>query len=256
MFDSGVGGLTVLHELLVALPHEDFLYLGDTARFPTASAMATSSSASRSRSPSTSWRRRTKLLVVACNSAAAAAVTALQTRMMETTLGVDVVAVVGPESPARRRRHRQRPHRAPRHAGDRVLGRLRPRRRRRRFHGRAPRRPLPRPGADHPGRLPVRRARGGNGARVLRAAARGRRRHRDPRLHALPARRAHAPAHARAQRPLGHLGPGHRPPRRACARAPRPRQPPGPGGRLPLPVHRRRGRVPRARHPVPADAPG
>ena len=34
VFDSGVGGLTVLHELLVQLPHEDFLYLGDTARFP------------------------------------------------------------------------------------------------------------------------------------------------------------------------------------------------------------------------------
>ncbi len=34
MFDSGVGGLTVLHELLVRLPREDFLYLGDTARFP------------------------------------------------------------------------------------------------------------------------------------------------------------------------------------------------------------------------------
>src|SRR4051812_743366 len=34
VFDSGVGGLTVLHELLVTLPHEDFLYLGDTARFP------------------------------------------------------------------------------------------------------------------------------------------------------------------------------------------------------------------------------
>ena len=34
MFDSGVGGLTVLHECLVSLPEEDFLYLGDTARFP------------------------------------------------------------------------------------------------------------------------------------------------------------------------------------------------------------------------------
>ena len=34
VFDSGVGGLTVLHELLVALPQEDFLYLGDSARFP------------------------------------------------------------------------------------------------------------------------------------------------------------------------------------------------------------------------------
>src|SRR3954468_8503256 len=34
VFDSGVGGLTVLHECLVWLPHEDFVYLGDTARFP------------------------------------------------------------------------------------------------------------------------------------------------------------------------------------------------------------------------------
>ena len=34
VFDSGVGGLTVLHELLVRLPREDFIYLGDTASFP------------------------------------------------------------------------------------------------------------------------------------------------------------------------------------------------------------------------------
>ena len=34
VFDSGVGGLTVLHELLVSLPEEDYLYLGDSARFP------------------------------------------------------------------------------------------------------------------------------------------------------------------------------------------------------------------------------
>ena len=34
VFDSGVGGLTVLHELLVSLPTEDYVYLGDTARFP------------------------------------------------------------------------------------------------------------------------------------------------------------------------------------------------------------------------------
>jgi glutamate racemase len=34
VFDSGVGGLTVLHECLVTMPHEDFLYLGDHARLP------------------------------------------------------------------------------------------------------------------------------------------------------------------------------------------------------------------------------
>jgi glutamate racemase len=98
VFDSGVGGLTVLHELLVALPHEDFLYLGDTARFPYGDRDGDELQRFALQIAEHLLRRRTKLLVVACNSAAAAAVTALQTRMMETTLGVDVVAVVGPES--------------------------------------------------------------------------------------------------------------------------------------------------------------
>src|SRR5213080_687757 len=34
VFDSGTGGLTVLHECLVTMPHEDFVYLGDHARLP------------------------------------------------------------------------------------------------------------------------------------------------------------------------------------------------------------------------------
>ena len=34
VFDSGMGGLTVLHECMVTLPHEDFVYLGDGARLP------------------------------------------------------------------------------------------------------------------------------------------------------------------------------------------------------------------------------
>jgi glutamate racemase len=98
VFDSGVGGLTVLHELLVALPHEDFLYLGDTARFPYGVREAPELERFALEIAEHLLRLRTKLLVVACNSAAAAAVAALQQRMMETTLGVDVVAVVGPES--------------------------------------------------------------------------------------------------------------------------------------------------------------
>jgi glutamate racemase len=95
VFDSGVGGLTVLHECLVSLPHEDFLYLGDTARFPYGD-----------RSPEELLRfsrelagmlleRGAKLIVVACNSATAAAVPALRAELEGR---VPVVGVVSPES--------------------------------------------------------------------------------------------------------------------------------------------------------------
>ena len=51
MFDSGVGGLTVLHECLVALPQEDYVYLGDTAMFPYGSATRPSCGGGSRRSP-------------------------------------------------------------------------------------------------------------------------------------------------------------------------------------------------------------
>jgi glutamate racemase len=98
VFDSGVGGLTVLHELLVQLPHEDFVYLGDTARFPYGERTADELARFSSEIAEELLRRRTKLLVVACNSATAAALPRLQRRMMDTTLGVDVLGVVRPEA--------------------------------------------------------------------------------------------------------------------------------------------------------------
>ena len=52
VFDSGVGGLTVLHELLVQLPAEDFVYVADSARFPYGARSGPElRGASRSRSP-------------------------------------------------------------------------------------------------------------------------------------------------------------------------------------------------------------
>jgi glutamate racemase len=98
VFDSGVGGLTVLHELLVALPHEDFVYLGDTARFPYGERTVEELERFSLEIAEVLLQRKAKLLVVACNSATAAALPALQRRMMETTLGVDVLAVVKPEA--------------------------------------------------------------------------------------------------------------------------------------------------------------
>ncbi len=98
VFDSGVGGLTVLHELLVALPQEDFLYLGDTARFPYGERTPEELARFSAEMAEELLRRRAKLLVVACNAATSAALPALHRRMMETTLGVDVLGVVRPEA--------------------------------------------------------------------------------------------------------------------------------------------------------------
>jgi glutamate racemase len=98
VFDSGVGGLTVLHELLVALPHEDFLYLGDTAHFPYGTRRREELEAFAVEVAGALVARKAKLVVVACNTATAAAMPALRRRMMETTLGVDVLGVVRPEA--------------------------------------------------------------------------------------------------------------------------------------------------------------
>ena len=98
VFDSGVGGLTVLHELLVRLPREDFLYLGDTARFPYGERTPEELTQFAAEVTEELAKRGAKLLVVACNSATAAALPALRRRMMETTLGVDVLGVVRPEA--------------------------------------------------------------------------------------------------------------------------------------------------------------
>jgi glutamate racemase len=98
VFDSGVGGLTVLHELLVALPGEDFLYLGDTARFPYGEREAEELVRFSIEIAQELWRRGAKLLVVACNSATAAALPSLQRTAGEELGGVEVLGVVRPEA--------------------------------------------------------------------------------------------------------------------------------------------------------------
>ncbi len=99
VFDSGVGGLTVLHELLVRLPREDFVYLGDTARFPYGQrAPQEIERFAAEIAEDLLLRRRAKLLVVACNSATSAALPSLSARMRQTTLGIDVMGVVRPEA--------------------------------------------------------------------------------------------------------------------------------------------------------------
>ena len=95
VFDSGMGGLTVLHECLVTMPHEDFVYLGDHARLPYGPR------------PLPEVRRfarelalfldgqEVKLILAACNTATSAALPQLQEE-----LRVPVVGVITPEAHA------------------------------------------------------------------------------------------------------------------------------------------------------------
>jgi glutamate racemase len=96
MFDSGVGGLTVLHECLVSLPEEDFVYLGDTATFPYGT-----------RDPERLRERiraiaelllgdGAKLLVIACNTATSIGEDVA--REVAAGYGVEVVPVVEPQA--------------------------------------------------------------------------------------------------------------------------------------------------------------
>jgi glutamate racemase len=95
VFDSGVGGLTVLHECLVSLPHEDFLYLGDTGRFPYGEREPDELVEFASELAGILLEEGAKLMLVACNAATSAAVPSLRRELHGR---VPVVGVVRPES--------------------------------------------------------------------------------------------------------------------------------------------------------------
>ena len=96
VFDSGVGGLTVLHELLVSLPAEDYLYLGDTARFPYGDRNQRELEAFSVEIADHLLGAGAKLLVIACNSASAAALDAVERHVRASGRDVDVIGVLRP----------------------------------------------------------------------------------------------------------------------------------------------------------------
>jgi glutamate racemase len=95
IFDSGVGGLTVLHECLVSLPHEDFVYFGDTARFPYGDRTPEQLRQFSLEIADDLVAHGAKALVVACNSATSAGLDYLHE-----TYGswLPVISVVRPEA--------------------------------------------------------------------------------------------------------------------------------------------------------------
>jgi glutamate racemase len=104
VFDSGVGGLTVLRALQERLPNEHTVYLGDTARVP----YGTRSQAVVTRYALGNGRflldQRIKLLVVACNTVSAESLPA-----MRAALDVPILGVVEPGAAAAVERARGRP---------------------------------------------------------------------------------------------------------------------------------------------------
>jgi glutamate racemase len=96
VFDSGVGGLTVLHECLVSLPEEDYVYLGDDARFPYGARKEDQLREHVEQVTRFLIERGAKLMVIACNSAASAAGDVA--REIAAEAGIQTVAVIEPEA--------------------------------------------------------------------------------------------------------------------------------------------------------------
>jgi glutamate racemase len=96
MFDSGVGGLTVLHECLVSLPGEDYVYLGDTAWFPYGVKDPDELRARIRAIAELLLGGRAKLLVIACNTATS--IGEAVAREVAAQHGVKVVPVVEPQA--------------------------------------------------------------------------------------------------------------------------------------------------------------
>jgi len=88
IFDSGVGGLTVLQRLLEAVPHEHLLYLGDTARHPYGTKSAAVVTRYAVENTAFLIEKDVKMVVVACNSASAVALEALRERFAVPVIGV------------------------------------------------------------------------------------------------------------------------------------------------------------------------
>jgi glutamate racemase len=88
VFDSGLGGLTVLRALIDLLPDESTVYFGDTGRFPYGTKSAQELIEYSFQITDLLVGRGVKLLVVACNSAASAALDLMRARYNVPILGV------------------------------------------------------------------------------------------------------------------------------------------------------------------------
>ena len=88
IFDSGIGGLTVVHAVRLLLPHENIIYLGDTARVPYGTKSATTIERYAHQAGEALKKFHPKLMIVACNTASAYGLDLLRTQSDFPVLGV------------------------------------------------------------------------------------------------------------------------------------------------------------------------
>jgi len=105
IFDSGIGGLTVMRALCARLPDEEFVYLGDTARLPYGTKSGDTVTRYALQAASALMKRDVKMLVVACNTASAVALPALEEMFAPTPVvgvivpGAEAAVAAAPEGP-------------------------------------------------------------------------------------------------------------------------------------------------------------
>jgi len=88
IFDSGIGGLTVLKEIVAALPDENIIYLGDTARVPYGIRSAETVTRYSFENTHFLLSQEIKMLVVACNTASAISLEAVKKEFPLPVIGV------------------------------------------------------------------------------------------------------------------------------------------------------------------------
>jgi glutamate racemase len=88
VFDSGLGGLTVLKELLKGLPNEQIIYLGDTARVPYGNKSLQTVTRYSFENTRFLLKKDIKLLIIACNTASAYSMEAIKDAFSVPCLGV------------------------------------------------------------------------------------------------------------------------------------------------------------------------
>ena len=104
VFDSGIGGLTVVHALTRQLPHENIIYFGDTARVPYGPKSSQTVREYAGQDTDFLVSKDVKMIVIACNTVSAVALDVVMKRAKVPVLGVIIPGVSAAVAASRRKR--------------------------------------------------------------------------------------------------------------------------------------------------------